>query len=466
MTKSLEADVVVVGGGPAGLAAATAAATAGLSVVLLDPYGALGGQYYMQPPMTSAALAQSWQARRGRTRIEQASAAGVKVLCGVEVWGVFPGFSVHAQDGDGAVRLEAPTLVVATGAHDRTIAFPGWTLPGVMTPGAAQRLAKTSGIAPGRRTLLAGSGPFLLPVAGAILRAGGELVEVVEAQPSIRRLLPLLVAFPEKWPEILRLLHPLATVRQRFRFGEVVVAAHGETHVEAAELAPLDANGRPLLKRKRLIADIDSLLVGYGFRPQIDLTAMLGCGHRFDEEAGGWHCEIDPQSGQTDVAGIFAAGEVCGIGGAVPAELSGRIAGLAAVERVSGSHTEAQRRGLLRRLRRARRFSDALNRYFAPPSGLSELLTDETVVCRCEDVTAGEIRAEIKNGIDEIQGAKLWTRVGMGPCQGRICAFTLARLLAAETGKPAADIGFNRPRIPLRPVPLNVVGESLREITE
>ncbi len=461
MTRVLTTDVAVVGAGPAGLAAAEAAAERGLGAVVVDAFDRPGGQYHMQPSRPDSVFETTAQVVEGRAAAERAAAAGVTMLGGTEVWGVFDRFTLHARDRAGALSVGARALVVASGAHDRTAAFPGWTLPGVMTPGAAQRLAKTSGMAPGRRSLLAGSGPFLLSVAGAVLGAGGSIVEIVEAQSSPLDCLRPLVPHPQRWAEALRLLRPVLAARPRFRFGEVVVAARGRTRVEAVDVAPLDASGRPDAGHVRTVADIDSLLVGYGFQPQIDLACVLGCGLRFDEAAGGWHCAADEASGATDRAGVFAAGEVCGVAGALPAALSGRIAGLGAAEWLRGETTRAERRRLLGRLRRARRFAGRLNRRFAPRADLACLMTDDTIVCRCEDVTAGEIRAEIARGVADAYGAKLWTRAGMGPCQGRVCGWPLARLIAAETGCPIEEAGFNRPRLPIRPVPLHAVLESV-----
>ncbi|MCY4607262.1 MAG: NAD(P)/FAD-dependent oxidoreductase [bacterium] len=461
MRRRHTCDIVVVGAGPAGLSAAQAAAEKGLDVVVVDANSRPGGQYYMQPLAAGSAFARSTQVMRGKTEVRNATAAGVTMLLATEVWGAFPGFVFHAQDPDGAVCIESKAVIVATGAHDRVQAFPGWTLPGVMTPGAGQRLAKTSGVPPGRRTVLAGSGPFLLPVAGTVLKAGGTLVEVVEARSSLLPTLPLIAVHPDKWLETLRLVFPILAARTRLRFGEVVVAASGEERVREVELAPLDAGGQPDLARRRVVSDIDALLVGFGFQPQIELTAVLGCRHHFDEEAGGWCCTVMRDCGATDICGVFAAGEVCGVGGAVPAALSGRIAGLAAAGQILDEETALERRSLVRRLQRARRFAGGLNRRFMPPSGVAEILSDETIICRCEDVTAGEIRKEIAGGMDTIHGVKLWTRAGMGPCQARFCGWSLARLVAEETGKTMGEIGFSRPRIPLRPVPLNVVRDSI-----
>ncbi len=461
MTRRLKSDLVVIGAGPAGLEAAAVASAAGVSVTVLDNFAAPGGQYHMQPGGSDSRFCKASQVRQGVAAIRRVIDHGGAILSGAEVWGVFPGFSVHAQDGEGAIRLDAQTLLIATGAHDRTLAFPGWTLPGVMTPGAAQRLAKTSGIPPGKRTLLAGSGPFLLPVANAVLKVGGRLAEILEARHLDAGPLTLLLKHPEKWPEAARLLWPLIVHRPRFRFGEVVIEALGDERVEAARVAPLDAGGKPLPEQARLVENIDSLLVGYGFRPQIEMTSILGCEHRFDALSGEWCCVVGDETGATSVPGVFAAGEIVSVGGAVPARLSGKIAGLGIVEHLGGDATAEERRALVRQLGRARRFADALHRAFAPPQGLPGNLPDETLICRCEDVTVGELRREMVNGVDDVYGAKLWTRAGMGVCQGRICGWGIARFIAAETGTSVSDLGFNQPRIPLRPVPLRVVQASL-----
>ena len=215
MKRSITCDVAVIGAGPAGLAAARAAAGRGLEVVLVDAFIRPGGQYHMQPSSPVSVFEETEQVIRGKAAVESAVASGVTMLTATEVWGVFDRFVLHAWSRNSAVTIGASAVVVASGAHDRTIAFPGWTLPGVMTPGAAQRLAKTSGIPPGRRSLLAGSGPFLVPVAGAVLKAGGRIAEIVEARSSPLPLLGLMLAHPERWTEALRLLLPLAHARTR-----------------------------------------------------------------------------------------------------------------------------------------------------------------------------------------------------------------------------------------------------------
>jgi NADPH-dependent 2,4-dienoyl-CoA reductase/sulfur reductase-like enzyme len=461
----LSCDVCVVGAGAAGLSAARAAASAGASVVVLDAFPRPGGQYYMQPPATAGSVADSPQVADGAALIAEAERAGARILSGREVWGVFPeagGFILHAAGDGGAVRVEARAVVVATGAHDRVVPFPGWTLPGVMTPGAGQRLAKLSGTPPGRRTLVAGSGAFLLPVAASILKAGGHLAAVLEANDRPLAAARIVARNPLIWREFARLAWPLFRARVPWYRGGVVVAALGDDRVRAARIAPLKADGAPELSQTFEIGDIDALLVGYGFRPHIELTAALGCAHGFDEAAGGWYCLAAAATGATSVPGVYVAGETRGIAGARPALLDGRIAGLAAAESLGFADTSRERARLVDRRRTPAAFAAALNAHFAPPAGLAAAITDDTVMCRCEDVTAGEVRAALADGADDAFGAKLWTRAGMGLCQGRVCGFGLSRLIADERDLDPEEVGFNAPRIPLRPVSLAAMRAALK----
>jgi D-hydroxyproline dehydrogenase subunit alpha len=452
----LHADVAVIGGGPAGLAAATAAARTGAGVHLLDGAPAAGGQYWMQPIGGHA----SAQSQAGAVAIAAARDAGVHIHTGADVWAVFDRFRILAAIGAEPLEIATRAIVVASGAQDRIPAFPGWTLPGVLTAGAAQRLAKLGGVRAGKRVVVAGSGPFLLVVAGVLRTLDTELVAFIEAQrPGITAALHV-ARFPERWGETLNLLRPIASARTQRRFGWIVTEALGTDHVEAVRIARLDANGAIDLRRTRVIDGIDALVTGWGFRPSIEVTAQLGCAHAFDNARGGWFCETDARTGRASIAGVYAAGEVTGVAGAICAQLGGRIAGeTAAADLGFTAPPAADRTALQQRLARATAFAAALNALYAPPPALAALAQPDTIVCRCESVTAAEIRRACSEGAESAYGAKLWTRAGMGRCQGRMCGWSIARILARD-GDDARP-GFNTPRIPLRPVSLDVVAAAL-----
>ena len=449
---TVQADVAVIGGGPAGLAAATAAARAGAVVHLIDGAPAAGGQYWMQPIGGHP----SPQSLAGAAAIADALSAGVQIHANAEVWAVFDRFRILAAIGEEPLEIAARAIVVASGAQDRVPAFPGWTLPGVITAGAAQRLAKLGGVRAGKRVVVAGSGPFLLVVAGVLHSIETEIAAFIEARrPDLTTALHL-ARYPERWRETLQLLRPIVSARTQRRFGWIVTEALGTDRVEGVRIARLDAHGAIDAGSTRVIDSIDALVTGWGFRPSIEVTAQLGCAHAFDNARGGWFCEADARTGRTSIAGVYAAGEVTGVAGALSAQLTGKIAGEAAAEEVGFTTLRAEQQ---QRLQRVTAFAAGLNALYAPPPELAQLARADTIVCRCESVTAAEIRRARGEGTETVYGAKSWTRAGMGRCQGRMCGWSIAQILAGsgDDAKP----GFNAPRIPLRPVSLDVVAAAL-----
>ena len=464
MMTSASFDVAVIGGGPAGLAAAAAAARSGARVALVDMGMRPGGQYWMRetPHLRAHAGPQS---RAGVAMTDAVQVLGVTIYSQAEVWAVFPGFKICATQPSGALDIAAKALVIAAGAHDRVLPFPGWTLPGVMTPGAGQRLVKLGATPPGDRIMLAGSGPFLLAVADTLRILDRAPVMLVEAQRPTRAVVRHLARFPGRWADSLRLLKTLGHVRAR-RFGWVVTEALGQDHVEAVRIAPIGVDGRIESAKSEIVPDIDCLLIGWGFQPSIELTALLGCRHAYDRAAGGWHCVVDRDSGQTSVPRVYVAGEITGIAGAVPAQLSGEIAGLSAAAALGFDTASTHHQAITMKRRRAQAFADGLNRLFQPPADLASLMRDDDlVVCRCEEVTRGAIIQALSAGTARVQGAKLWSRAGMGHCQGRVCGWAVAEIAAACSGGSVEEAGFNPPRIPVRPVALATVLAALANET-
>jgi NADPH-dependent 2,4-dienoyl-CoA reductase/sulfur reductase-like enzyme len=457
---TLRPDILIVGAGPAGLSAARAAREAGAEVHILDQYATAGGQYWMQPPVFVPAQ-RTAQSEEGASAIAAVQAAGVTCHLGAEVWGAFPDLTICAMQNGEPLVLSPRALIVATGAHDRVVPFPGWTLPGVMTAGGGQRLAKLSGVAAGSRVVLAGSGAFLLAVRGALAKAGAKIVAHVEARRASPAMARLLLGHPERWSEAWKLLRPLlAAERSTLRLGHVITEAMGKERVEAVRVTPIGPSGGLDGGRSQTIENIDGLLVGYGFRPSIELTSLLRCQHGFDDARGGWFCEIDRETGKTSIAGVYAAGEVAGIAGSVPARLAGSLAGYSAAAEL-GFSVRADRREIRRRLDRAQSFADRLNAAFAPLPVFDGLARDDTLLCRCEEVTKADVVSAMRSGASTVYAAKLWTRAGMGRCQGRICGWGIAHVMAAMSGRNPAELGASQPRIPIRPVPLELAAAAL-----
>ncbi|EWM14664.1 NAD(P)/FAD-dependent oxidoreductase [Kutzneria sp. 744] len=376
--------VVVVGAGPAGVNAAVTAARAGQDVLLIDSAPRIGGQYHRQ----------SFRAKEIRVAHDR-----VKHLPDTSVWAI-EGNRLHLT---GSRVVTASRLILATGAYDRTLPFPGWDLPGVYTAGAAQAMAKGQGIALGRNVIVAGTGPFLLPVASSLVDVGVK-VRVFEANSPSQNWLretKALIAGRRKLVELAQ----YAKVAPYYRERTAVIAAHGDDQVREVTVAKLDQDWNPL-QTKRI--PVDAVCVGYGFVPQLELAISAGC------RISSGFVEVDEDQ-RTSVPWIFAAGEITGIGGAELAAQEGIRAGAAAA-------------GVQLGLTVDRRFAEALTRVYPVKKGWRGWLTDDTIICRCERVTHRKLQAAAEN-LTATRAVKLASRAGLGVCQARICGHTVADLL-------------------------------------
>jgi len=430
-------DVMVLGAGPAGMAAAIGI---GARALLLDDQPAAGGQVFRAPPPGLRAAANP-DSRHGDRLRKALAASGATHLAQREVWFAEPGFRLHAIGPDGPEVHEAPKLILATGALEKIIPVPGWTLPGVIGLAAATVLLKAQGMLPGRRVVVAGTGPLLYAVAAAILKGGGEVAAVVDAASAgqWRGALPAMLAQPALLVRGAAWRARLAAARVPVLHGHAVTALHGQAALASVEVAPL-AGGAP----RRIAADACTL--GHGLTPDTSITRLIGARHVFRAEAGGWIAETDA-SLATSIPGLFVAGDAAGIAGAAAAEARGRRAGLAALGRTVPPPS------------RAERFGAAMAALMRPPDALAAAIPPETVICRCEGVTRAAVDAAIEAGARDANQAKNWTRCGMGPCQARLCGEALSELVALRHGGREA-VGMLTGRAPLRPVPYDLmIGE-------
>lgn len=422
------ADLVIVGAGPAGIGAAAEATQAGLSVILIDAWDEPGGQIYAKsagstfsdlPAEVTAGL-----------RLDL-----VEARFGEEVWGAFDrGRILGLRRGDAAYELRADHLVIATGAAERVCPFPGWDDPAVLSAGGAQRLLKTAGMVPDGRVLIAGSGPFLRTVCADLVEAGAEVVGLLEERQR-RQLATLAIAFarqPTRAAEASRYIRRTRQVHVRFGVGVVAYR-----------------DGSALLSDGTRVA-CETLLVGSGFRPRSELARLADCA----VTAAGTITN-DLQATSND--GIWAAGEVTGIGGALLASVEGRIAGAAAARSCGANITDQHLARLQSDRERHRYFARALWRAW-PTADVLGRTDPSTTVCRCESVVLADLRAAMdRTDLASGRAAKALLRCGMGACQGATCGESVRAVTGR--GQDLDERWEPRVRPPIAPVTIGALAE-------
>jgi NADPH-dependent 2,4-dienoyl-CoA reductase/sulfur reductase-like enzyme len=373
-----------------------------------------------------------------------------------------------AFDDNHVDQVQAETIILATGAYDRPVPLPGWTLPGVFTVGGAQALLKSQGLLVGRRILLAGVGPLLLVVASQLHAAGAEVVAVVEPVP-LGRIVPFIPGLLREW----RLTRQGLRYRlSLFRGGvpwlasTMLVEIHGSDQVEGATVRPVDRDWRSNGPARTF--EVDAVCLGYGLLPSTELARMCGCGIEFSSSLRGW-VPIRSSAMESTVPGVFIAGDCAGIAGALCAAEEGRIAGISAAEQLGLLPQEtAKRRRRPHQARRARleHVRRAFDQAYALRPGLFETATPETIVCRCEEVSLLEMEAALADQAHEAGQLRSYTRCGMGACQGRMCGSAVTEWLATRSGRTLQDIGPPAIGLPAKPVvTLGALAETPARLT-
>ena len=488
-------DALVVGAGPAGMAAAVSAAESGLRVLLLDAANQPGGQYWRHPdetahPAYGAHLTQKpatspiefggssdgFPRKRGkptagvqlRERLEAVRASGwLTYRANTQVWFVERvdaefelrvAGAIGATNGPGRVRTRA--LILCPGGYDRQLPIPGWDLPGVMAAGGVQALLKAQHIVAGQRVVVAGTGPFLLPVATGLAEAGAEVVAVCEAG-SARSWLPHLrsvAGVPAKVVEGGHYAMALARHGIPYRTRTVVTEVLGTEVVRGVRTERIAADGT-LRPGRGMELTADLVALGWGFTPSLELITAVGAATRIDLDDSLVACvDLDQR---TDVPSVYVAGEATGVGGAVLAQAEGELAGLAAA-RAGGRTVDDRRAARLRAtIRRHRAFAGAMHRAHPVPARWATWLTPETTVCRCEEVSYGDVRAARDElGARDTRTVKLLARPGMGWCQGKVCGFAVAHLAGDGPPLRAEDLRSGAKRSLAAPVSLQTLAEA------
>ncbi len=445
---------VIVGAGPAGIRAAATLVAAGLTPIVLDEAPRGGGQIYRRPP---AGFTRPYQALYGfeaakarRLHDELDGLAGrIDYRPDTLVWDMRRGALQCLSSGRNAA-IAYRDLILATGARDRIIPFPGWTLPGIYTLGGAQIALKYQGCAIGREIVFLGTGPLLYLVAYQYAKAGATVRAVLDTAPfaAKRRALPALLAGGATFAKGLWYVAALRARGVPLAAGIRPIAAAGDTAVTALRYRA--ANGA-----ERCIA-CNALAFGFGLSSETQLADLAEIPFRYDTLQQQFLPSRE-SSGRTPVTGLYLAGDGGGIAGADAAELSGERAALALLEDRGHAADKLRLAALERGLQRIAGFRAALETAFPFPADLAAAMADDTILCRCEGVTAGEFRrAAGELDAAEVNRAKAFSRCGMGRCQGRVCGPAAAIVLAAALQLPPESIGRLRGQAPIKPIPLAV----------
>ena len=456
--------VVIIGGGFAGLAAADLLTRHKLAVLVVDENVHTGGQLLRKMLRSPGEVTLSEPdplKRVGYRLVDRIHGQGLQLMNRAQVLGIYPERQLCIEDRLGRILdLKAEFIICATGAREKFLPFKGWTLPGVISTGAAQILIKSSGILPARETLIGGCGPLLIVLANEILMNNGRILSVLD-QSLPRDKIGLLKLCRHHLPKLIegaRYFFKLLLSRVPVRQSTGIVEARGTHRLEAVVTARVDARGQAIAGTETTY-QTDCLAIGYGFAPNIELPQQAGCAIEYHLEKGGWTVGVDDYM-ETSVENLYAAGETTGIAGAKKSYIEGKIAALSILQKLGIGDANARQRQLisLQRLwQHQRQYGKFLNLLCHIPAASYAAISDDTIICRCEDVTMGEIRKKLSNGFTTMGSLKKASRSGMGNCQGRICGPILHDILAAYTRKSPTQIGPLSIRPPIKAVPLEAL---------
>ena len=446
-------ELAIIGAGPAGMAAAVLADELGLETVLIDEQGSPGGQMYRAIERAEPGTPLGSDYLAGWPLVAALRASRVDYRPSTTLWHVDPEGALFLETAGRSETVTARRVLLATGALERPVPIPGWTLPGVMTAGAAQILLKSSGLVPEGRVVLAGQGPLLYLVAAQLARAGAAPVALFETAPL------------ENYLAAIRPLAGLWAGRRRLIKGLGLISAVKRAGVRIRRgVRGLRAVGQRRLERVAWEDGelaTDYLLLHEGIIPNVQVSLALQLQHEWDEAQLCWRPSLDAW-GQTSLPNIAVAGDGGGILGTDAAVLSGRLAALDAamwLGHIGAAERDRRAAPIRAPLDRERAFRPFLDRLYRPSRSVMVPAEDEVIACRCEEVSVGKVRRATQLGAQGPNQLKAFTRCGMGPCQGRICGPVVAAIAADVLGKPIGEIGTYRPRAPFKPITVGTLAD-------
>jgi NADPH-dependent 2,4-dienoyl-CoA reductase/sulfur reductase-like enzyme len=462
----MAATVIVIGAGPAGVRAAQALVEAGLRPVVIDESRRDGGQIYRRQPDGFSRTYETLygtEAPRARALHESFDALRPKIdyVPDTLVWNIEPN-AVHTVSGARHRRIAFDALIICSGATDRLMPVPGWHHAGAYSLGGAQVALKSQGCAIGSRVVMMGTGPLLYLVAAQYAKAGATVAAVLDTSTLAQRLraLPQLLAIPSTLKKGIALMRVLKEARVPIHRGITPVEIQGTSERGVQGVRVRQADGA------MLNVACDAVALGYHLRSETQLADLAGCEFRFDQALQQW-LPIADQDGRSNVKDVYLAGDGARVRGADAAERAGRLAALAVLKDIGMTRNEAETDKLRMQLNRFTRFASGLRTAFPWPARFAAALPDETIVCRCEAITAGDLRRVVNDmGAKEANRAKAFSRVGMGRCQGRFCAHAGAEVIAAEARVPLEAVGRLRGQAPVKPLPMALAPHQDLETSE
>ena len=465
---ALSPDVLVIGGGPAGMSVAAKLGGAGKKVLLIDERKASGGQYFKQPAADFEISESNLdsQYRKGKALIRKFEKSGADSLFNLKIWGVFGPEKILGYDSSNRYVITPKHVVIATGAFERGLVFPGWTLPGVLTTGAGQTLLRSYQVSPGNRVAIAGNGPLNMQLAAELIRAGVDVAALAESAKlfTLKNLLLgalLFLRSPKLALTGVGYLTTIAKAKTKILPGHVVARVEGKEAVESVEFKKLDRSNSKAFK-------VDAITIGYGFIPSNEVARLLGCEHEVDKR---WKYLAAKKTlnGSTSIPNVWIAGDGSGINGAQVAQSSGTLLAYALLaqegSRISISDHFAKFLNYIQ-LRNQLGFQKVLWRIFSAPVLLDELAEEDTVVCRCLSISYAQIKAGISEDTLSAGASKRISRVGMGRCQGRYCSPVIQKLISENSGTEINERSGFAPQIPIKPVEIGVIAYSQESANE
>jgi D-hydroxyproline dehydrogenase subunit alpha len=467
--KHREYDIAIIGAGFSGLVAAGILREYDLDILLLEESGHPGGQYLRTHPLGQGDEKNlNTLQKAGLAQIQSIQGGRVNLMTETRVLGIDDNKELLLEQNlENLYTLRPEIVLLAPGAREQFVPFKGWTLPGVISTGALQIMLKGSGVLPADNIIIGGSGLFLYTVAADVIRHGGRVSRVFDENSAMRKMgfVTGLMGQTDKFKEGMGQLFKIAFSRTKIRHRYRITEACGEKQIETVRVAKIDPGGRVVTGSESEFP-CECLAIGNGFTPNIELGLLAGCTPAYDTDLGGWIITTD-ENLETNVAGIFAAGETTGIGGAEKSIAEGKLAAYSILQKLGKIDDDQYREQtvpLQKERKKYQQFACRFNALGNVTEAAIESIPDDTILCRCEDITVGEVKKTVENGCKTLVAVKRALRTGMGICQGRTCGPVLSRLVGMYTGTPVKDQTPLSIRWPVKAVPLEVLAKPISQL--